>query len=137
TAAYMAPEHRAGKPVDVRADVYGVGAILYEMLAGHQVNPDLEALAHLGIEGWPHLPPPAQLRTDLPPGIDALGFKAPPSHRESRYASCAEFENAIDAYATGHGLVVGDKVLVQWLEAQIVAVDQMRAAGPAKGGAAS
>src|SRR4030095_5900953 len=90
TAAYMAPEHRIGKPVDRRADGYGVGAIIhellagteihlgrrplarraavygggaiiYELLAGTEINLALEALAHLGVEGWPHLPPLSQV----------------------------------------------------------------------------
>ena len=59
TAAYMAPEHRIGQDVDARADVYAVGAIGYELLTGQEINLDLAMLAHLGREGWPHLPPPS------------------------------------------------------------------------------
>ncbi|MEJ7598678.1 MAG: serine/threonine-protein kinase [Kofleriaceae bacterium] len=55
TPAVMAPEQRVGHVVDVRADVYSVGAVGYELLTGQSVNVDFAALAHLGIDNWPHL----------------------------------------------------------------------------------
>jgi hypothetical protein len=119
-----------------------VGAIFYEMLAGFQINLDLETLAHMGIEGWPHLRPLAQLRTDLPPDIDGLVFKSLAYDRTERYPTCADFENAIEAFATRYGVVIGDKVLTQWLESQIAvllsagAVAPGPAPAPASGGGA-
>jgi hypothetical protein len=124
TAAYMAPEHRMGRPVDRRADVYGAGAILYELLAGEEVNLDLEALAHLGIDGWPHLTPLPRLRADVPPEIDALVFTALAYDRDQRYPTCAAFEDAIDAFATRHNLIASDKMLLQWLEREIAALQR-------------
>ncbi len=37
TLAYMSPEQRAGKPATVQSDIYGVGAILFEMLTGERL----------------------------------------------------------------------------------------------------
>jgi hypothetical protein len=129
TAAYMAPEHRVGKPVDRRADVYGVGAILYELLTGTEINLDLETLAHLGKEGWPHLTPVSQLRKDLPPDVDGLVFKALAFEREDRYASCAAMEEAIEQFAVRHGLEAGDKTLVQWVEKELLSIEARAAHG--------
>ena len=92
TPSMMAPEQRVGEQVDVRADVYSVAAVGYEILTGHGVNLDLAALAHLGVENWPHLPPPSSLRAQLPPELDGILLEAMSFDREKRPADCAALE---------------------------------------------
>jgi serine/threonine protein kinase len=119
TAAYMAPEHRTGQAVDKRADIYGVGAIAYEVLTGNEVNLDLAMLAHLGREGWPHLPAPTTVRADLPPELDAIVFKALQYEKDARYSTCETFEEALEVVQSRHGLNASDKVVAQWVESVI------------------
>ena len=119
TAAYMAPEHRMGQPVDRRADLFALGAIAHEILTGTEINMDLLRLLPLGKEGWPHLPPPSQVRPDLPPELDAVIFKALAYEKTDRWDSCAEMEEALEAIADRHGLSGGDKAVAQWVAAEL------------------
>ena len=121
TPGYMAPEHRMGQTVDRRADIYGVGAIAYELLTGIEINLDFAMLAQLGREGWPHLAPPSQLRSELPPEIDAVVWKALAYDKADRYATCLEFEEALEAVANQHPPVTGDKAVAQWVEGELSA----------------
>ncbi|HEX2569988.1 MAG TPA: serine/threonine-protein kinase [Polyangia bacterium] len=120
TAAYMAPEHRQGQPVDRRADIYGVGAIGYELLTCTEINLDLVALAHLGRQGWPHLTPPSQLRPEIPAELDALLWKALAYDKEERYPTCEAMEEEIEEVAQRHGLLASDKLVAQWVEAELL-----------------
>jgi serine/threonine protein kinase len=70
TIDYVAPEQIKGDPVDQRADVYSLGCLLFECLAGHAPYPrDIE----VGVL-WAHVetPPPSLIeeRSDLPSEVD-------------------------------------------------------------------
>ena len=71
TAAYMSPEQARGKPVDRRADVWGFGCVVYEMLAGKQAfggETVSDAIARL----LAHEPDWDALAPDTPRGVRRL-----------------------------------------------------------------
>jgi serine/threonine-protein kinase len=119
TPSMMAPEQRVGEQVDVRADVYAVAAVGYEIVTGHGVNLDLAALAHLGVENWPHLPPPSSLRPQLPPELDQILLRAMSFERDKRPADCAALEATIEQLMKKHGLAASDKDIARWVQGEL------------------
>jgi serine/threonine protein kinase len=72
TPRYMSPEQCSDDPVDARSDIYSLGIILYEMLAGHAPFEGDTPVA-LAIKRINETPPPiAEQRSDVPPALAAL-----------------------------------------------------------------
>jgi serine/threonine-protein kinase len=94
TADYMAPEQVAGLPIDGRADLYALGAVLYELLAGHPPFAGRDPLATLRAH-VEEAPPP--LPDTLPAGACAIVERALQKFPEDRYPSAASLAEAIVA----------------------------------------
>jgi hypothetical protein len=128
TPSMMAPEQRVGEQVDVRADVYSVAAVGYELLTGHGVNLDLAALAHLGVENWPHLPLPSSLRPGLPHEVDEILLHAMAFERDRRPSDCAILEGMCETVMQRYQLAPSDKDIARWVDSEL------RHLSPAYGG---
>jgi serine/threonine protein kinase len=87
----MAPEQARGERVDERADVYGLGALIYEMIAG--VPPFLgnTAFAVLTLLLTEQAVAPSQLVPGIPRALDALVLRALAKAPNERPASVAAF----------------------------------------------
>ena len=92
TPAYMAPEQAEGRNdlVDVRTDVYGLGAILFEILTGRPPyqNADIAEVLRRASEG--ETPRARQIEASVPPALDAVCARAMARSRADRYGSAAE-----------------------------------------------
>ena len=92
---YMAPEQALGRPVDRRADVWAVGAVLYHLLTGkppYEADNKLGTL-HLLTSGRPPLPLPPSIH----PSVANIARKALTTAPERRYSTAAEMRDAIEA----------------------------------------
>jgi serine/threonine-protein kinase len=99
TPAYISPEQALGEDVDHRADIYGLGAMLYEMLTGERpFGKDTViglALQHVN-DPVPNI---LQLRPDLPGEVDVIIKTAMAKNRENRYATALEFAHELNKAA--------------------------------------
>ena len=91
TSNYLSPEQASGKPVTQTTDVYSLGVVLYELLAGevpfHGNNLVAMAMQHL------HDPPPSllQARPDLSPRLVAAVEKALAKDPDDRFVTMDAF----------------------------------------------
>ena len=104
TPLYMSPEQaRGGDDVDVRADVWAVGVMLYECLTGEvpfRANNYLGVISQVLTQ---EVQPPSQLRPELgiPPAVEAVVMRAMEKDRERRYQQMADLERDLDRLLAG------------------------------------
>ncbi len=100
TPAYLSPEQARGdKEIDGRSDVYAVGAILYQMLTGHQ---PFEADTPIAMV-FKHIsePPPrlSQARPDLPAGYEAVILRAMAKEKADRFPTATSLASTLASHA--------------------------------------
>lgn len=98
TPYYIAPEQAedSGVPVDSRADIYAMGAIVFEMLTGahvYEAQTVLSLLLKIVTQNPPML---SSLNEELPQALDGVIDKALKKDPNQRYATIDEFWNEFD-----------------------------------------
>ncbi len=105
TPLYMSPEQvRSSRQVDARADVWSLGVIFYELVAGRPAfggNTVTHITAQV-LEGTPFAL--TSLRPDLPPAIDAVIDKVLTKNPEGRYVDVAALAAALEPFAGPRGV---------------------------------
>jgi serine/threonine-protein kinase len=116
-AGYMSPEHARGEAIDVRADVFAAGIVLWELAAGRRMYKTTEGgfgLLDLARKGnTPELP-----RNGLPDEerLRSVIAKALAPKRDARYPSAAAMQRDLDAYAASAKLMTSQLALGEWLK---------------------
>ncbi|MBX5483076.1 MAG: serine/threonine protein kinase [Myxococcaceae bacterium] len=104
--AYMAPEQLLGKPVDRRADIYSMGVLLYELLAGvRPFNADSEPGLIRAILN-DVVPPPVATNPALPEELSAIVMKALSRDPAERFATAEEMSLALEGYIQSTGKTI-------------------------------
>ncbi|MBI3568716.1 MAG: protein kinase, partial [Gemmatimonadetes bacterium] len=113
TPAYMAPEQAAGDPaVDHRADIYSLGAMAYELLAGQAVfagrTPQRMLAAHMGETPVPI----GELRGDVPAPLADLVMQCLAKDADARPQGAGEIARVLETITSGSGMQALPPVLL-------------------------
>jgi PAS domain S-box-containing protein len=100
TPAYMAPEQATGQLdlIDSRTDIYGLGAILYEILTGQAPFTDTDWQEVLRKVREEEPVPPSQLSPEVPPALQAVCLRALAKQPADRYGSASELAQAVQQW---------------------------------------
>jgi eukaryotic-like serine/threonine-protein kinase len=103
TAAYLSPEQARGEPAGPASDLYALGVVAYQLMAGRlpYEASSLTDLARLQQTS----PPPRldELERDVPPTLAAAVLRALSGEPNARYADAAAMEDALREGLQGHG----------------------------------
>ncbi len=97
--AYMAPEQARSEKVDRRADVFAMGICLWEMLSGERLFKAEGEGETLNRVLYEPIPTPRGVDPDVPPEIEDVCMKALTRDPDARFATAAEFADALERAA--------------------------------------
>ena len=121
TPAYMPPEQASGGGVTTAADIYSLGAIMYQLLTGqppHQGESAIDTMMRV-MKGPPETPSKKDKGVDR--YLEAICMKCLEFDPESRYSSALQLANDLEAWSTGDSISVRSPSFVartkRWLQA--------------------
>ena len=97
TAQYLSPEQAQGHAVTAASDLYSIGVMLYEMLAG-RLPFEGDSAVSVALKHLSEPPPPiSQLRPDVSPALESVVMAALAKDPAHRWQSADDFAEALQA----------------------------------------
>ncbi|HEU4412911.1 MAG TPA: serine/threonine-protein kinase [Polyangiaceae bacterium] len=115
-ASYMAPEQVRGR-ADRRADIFAMGIVLWEALAGRKVFTGDNMVRVLHKVLHEPVPPLASVVPEIDPRLDAIVARAVEKDPAARYQTAHEMRDALEAYLAEAGTPVHSEWVGRWLQA--------------------
>ncbi|MBL8970246.1 MAG: protein kinase, partial [Myxococcales bacterium] len=101
--AYMAPEQVLGHELDLRADIFALGIVLYEMCLARRLFRGLpEEVAERIVEG--DIPAPTFVKAEFPPALEAIIMKALEVDPAERYQNCDHMFRDLEKFTEQAGI---------------------------------
>jgi serine/threonine-protein kinase len=125
TPAYMSPEQASGEDLDGRSDVYSLGCVLYEMLAGEPPYTGVTPLAILAKKSADAIPRIKVVRETVPDTIEAAITKTLAKVPADRFASTGKFVEALERAGTQESTALPTQAVVGsrwWIVAMATAM---------------
>jgi tetratricopeptide (TPR) repeat protein len=103
TPSYMAPEQARGltSQIDARADVYSLGAVLFELLTGRPAVQGATVLDTLRRAAHEEVRAPSSVLSTVPRELDAITLTAMAKDRLRRYPTAAALADDLERYLAG------------------------------------
>jgi eukaryotic-like serine/threonine-protein kinase len=112
---YMSPEQVCSEPLDRRSDVFGIGIVLWELLAARRLFVGDAEFAVLQRIVHGIVPPPSTIRADLPPALEAIVMRALARDRAERYQTAREMQRDLESFARERRLAISDIELGEYM----------------------
>jgi serine/threonine-protein kinase len=117
--AYMSPEQCLSHDVDRRSDVFCLGIVLYELVTVRRLFKGANDFLTMSSILHGVIPPPSELRPDLPPELEAIILKALATRPEDRYQTADDMRAALERFATNAKLQTSTTALADFMRAEL------------------
>ena len=101
TPAYASPEQLRGAALDLRSDIYSVGATLFELLTGRPPFAEMDLMAMLMAVANEPPPAPHTFNRTIPKGLNNVVLRCLAKKPEQRFSNYRELAAALEPYASG------------------------------------
>jgi len=113
--SYLAPEQLERGALDARVDIWALGVVLWELLAGQKLfrcSSEREAAVEITAR---RIPPPSEHHPQVPAELDRIVLKALSRNRNKRYSSAHEFATDLEHYLSRTGEPIAPSAVGEWL----------------------
>jgi serine/threonine-protein kinase len=111
---YMAPEQLRGAAVDRRADLYSMGAVLYQMLTGRRAFEADPAAIQTVLDG--RFPRPREVIAEIPEALERIVLRAMATSPDDRYPSAAAMRQDLEQIALKEQYLLSSADLAEFVE---------------------